>query len=183
MDILKQTEKKMQSVIEHLKQELKTLRTGRANPAILDHVTVEVYGTHLRLQDLATVSVAEARMLMVVPFDMNNLHAISRAIQAANLNVQVITDANCIRLKIPEMDASVRQEMVKTGKKKAEEAKVGIRNARRDGNETAKKQKANGDIPEDILKKLEKQIQDLTDKYCKVADDVFADKEKEIMTI
>lgn len=183
MDIIKETEKKMKGALEHLQHELKGLRTGRANPAIVEGVAVEVYGTQMRLQDLASISAPEPRQLLISPFDGKNTHAIAKGIEAANLNLQPIVDGNVVRLKIPEMDQSVRQEMVKQARKKCEDAKVGIRNARRDGNDTARKQKANGDIPEDLMKKIEKQIQDLTDKCCKQADELAAAKEKEILTI
>lgn len=183
MDVIKETEKKMQGAIEHLKHELKGLRTGRANPAVLESVHIEVYGTQMRIQDVASISVPEPRQLLISPFDAKNVHAIAKGIEAANLNLQAVVDGNVVRIRVPEMDQSVRQEMVKQARRKCEEAKVGIRNARRDGNETVKKQKANGDIAEDVMKKSEKKIQDLTDKYCKEADTVAEAKEKEIVTI
>lgn len=183
MDVLDETNKKMNAVIEHLKHELKALRTGRANPAVLDSVHVDVYGTKMRIVDLATVSVPESRQLLITPFDAQNVHAIAKGIDAANINLHGIVDGNVVRVKIPEMDTAVRQEMVKQAKRKGEEAKVGIRGARRDGNEKAKHQKAEGIIPEDVMKKLEKKIQELTDKFCKQADDLVTQKEKEILTI
>jgi ribosome recycling factor len=183
MDVLEHTKKKMNTALEHLKGELKSLRTGRANASILDHVMVDAYGAHMRLQELASVSVPDSKQLLVTPFDGTTLHAIAKGIEAANLNLRTIVDGNVIRLKIPEMDASVRQEMVKQAKKKCEEAKVGIRNVRREGNEIVKKQKADGDIPEDVVKKLEKHIQELTDKSCKLADEITEQKEKEILTV
>lgn len=183
MDLLEQVKKKMNGVIEHLKTELKGLRTGRANPAILDTVFVEVYGSRMKLRDMANISVPEARQLLITPFDPQNVHSIAKGVEAANLNLMPIVDGNVVRIKIPEMDVKVRQEMCKQAKKKCEDAKVGIRNMRREGNETAKKQKSDGLIPEDQFKKLEKQIQELTDKFCKMADDLTAEKEKEIMAI
>lgn len=183
IDVLKETEKKMNGALEHLKQELKGLRTGRANPAMVDTITVEVYGTRMRLPDLAAVSAPEPRQLLISPFDGKNAHAIVKAIEAANLNLQAVVDGNVVRIKVPEMDQRTRLEMVKQGKKRTEDSKVAIRNARRDGNETLKKQKADGDIPEDLLKKNEKKIQELTDKYCTMADKIFEDKEKDILTI
>jgi ribosome recycling factor len=182
-DVVKETEKKMNAAIEHLKQELKGLRTGRANPAIVETVTVEVYGTQMRLQDLASIAVPEPRQLLITPYDTKNVHAIAKGIEAANLNLQPIVDGNAVRIKIPEMDQKVRQDMAKQAKKKAEDAKVGVRNARRDGNEAVRKQKAGGEIPEDLMKKIEKKIQELTDKFCSLADKLAEDKEKEIMTI
>lgn len=183
MDIIDETNKKMTATLDHLKHELKTLRTGRANPAILDTVHVDVYGTKMRLADLATISVPEPRQLLVTPFDAQNTHAIAKAIDAANLNVRALVDGNVVRIKIPEMDTAIRQEMVKQAKRKGEEAKVSIRGVRRDGNEKAKQQKADGIIPEDVMKKFEKKIQELTDKFCKLADELVAQKEKEILTI
>lgn len=183
MDTMKETEKKMQGALDHLKQELKGLRTGRANPAVLETVTVDVYGAQMRLQDLASISVPEPRQLLISPYDANNVHAIAKGVEAANLNLQAAVDGNVVRIKVPEMDESVRQDMVKQARRKCEDAKIGIRNARRDGNESVKKQKSDGDIPEDVMKKLEKQIQELTDKYCKNADSLTAEKEKEIITI
>ena len=182
-DVTKETEKKMNGVIEHLKHELKGLRTGRANPAVVEMVTVDVYGAQMRLKDLATIAVPEPRQLLITPYDSKNVHAIAKGIEAANLNLQPMVDGNIVRIKIPEMDKNVRQEMAKQAKKKCEEAKVGIRNARRDGNEAIRKQKTDGDVPEDVMKKTEKKIQELTDKYCIMADKLGEEKEKEIMTI
>lgn len=183
MDILEQTKKKMQTAIDHLKAELKTLRTGRANPAMVENVQVEVYGTYMRLKDMASISVPEPRQLLISPFDAKNVHAIAKGIEAANLNIQPIADGNVVRVRVPEMNEAVRQDMVKAAKKKCEEAKVSIRNIRRDSNELVKKQKTAGEIPEDVMKKLEKSIQDFTDKFCKTADETTAEKEKEILTI
>lgn len=183
MDVLGEATKKMNAAIEHLKHELKGLRTGRANPSALDSVVVEAYGTKVRLLDVASVSVPDARQLVVTPFDASNLHPIKKGIEAANLNLKAMVDGPVVRIKIPEMDTSVRQEMVKQAHKKGEESKISIRNIRRDANEAIKKQKTNGDIPEDLFKKNEKKIQELTDKFCKTADDVVAEKQKEISTI
>jgi ribosome recycling factor len=182
-DVLKETEKKMQGAIEHLKHELKGLRTGRANPAVVETVPVDVYGTKMRLQDLATISVPEPRQLLITPYDAKSVHAIAKGIEAANLNLNPIVDGNIVRIRVPEMDQSVRQEMVKQAKKKGEEAKVAIRNARRDGNEAARKQKADGEIPEDVMKKNERRIQEMTDQFCAKADKTVEEKEKEITTI
>lgn len=182
-DVIKETEKKMNGALDHLKQDLKGLRTGRANSAMVDTVIVEVYGTHMRLTELASVSVPEPRQLLISPFDGKNVHAVAKGIEAANLNLRPVVDGGVVRIKVPEMDQSMRLEMVKQGKKKTEEAKIAIRNARRDGNEALKKQKAASEIPEDVLKKNEKKIQELTDKFCLMADKIFEEKEKEITTI
>jgi ribosome recycling factor len=183
MSDVEQAKAKMTAAIEHLKNELKNIRTGRANPSMLDGVQVEVYGTMMRLKDLASVSAPEPRMLLITPFDSHNAASVAKAIEKANLGVQPIHDGNVVRIKIPQMDESMRKEMVKLTHKRREEAKVSIRNIRRDANEAVKKQKNDGHIPEDLLKKLEKNVQELTDKFCKEADEIAERKEKEVTTI
>jgi ribosome recycling factor len=183
MSITDQTKAKMQAAIEHYKQELKSLRTGRASPAILDGVMVEVYGAVVKLKEVASVSAPEPRQLLITPFDRSTASAISKGIEKANLNLLPITEGGIVRINIPPMDESTRKEMVKIGKKKGEEAKVGIREIRRKNNELVRKQKADGDITEDVMKKQEKAIQDFTDQFCKEVDDLMAVKEKEIMTV
>ena len=183
MDIVKQTEQKMVAALEHLKTDLKALRTNRANPGMVENVMVEAYGALSRLKDIALISAPEARQIVISPYDKSVLHAIAKGIEKANLNIQPIVDGDVVRIKIPQMDASVRQEIVKQAKKKCEESKVAIRNIRRDQNDDVKKKKSQGDIAEDQQKKLEKNIQDLTDKYCKMADEATSAKEKEILTV
>jgi len=175
--------KKMTQTVEHLQKELRTLRTGRANPGMLDGVQVEVYGTGMRLKDIASVSVPEARILLISPFDANNCHAIVKAIDAANLNVRATVDGNIVRVQVPEMDNSVRQEMVKQAKKIGEDCKVKVRNIRREGNDCVRKEKSEGIIAEDVMKSQEKKIQEFTDKQCKAIDELTSVKEKEILTI
>jgi ribosome recycling factor len=177
-----QAKAKMLSVIEHLKNELKAIRTGRANPAMLDGVVVEVYGTQMKIKDLASVTTPEPRQLLLTPFDVNSKGAIAKAIQA-NLGFTPIVDGNAVRINIPPMDEAMRKEMKKLCQKKAEEAKVGVRLARRDANDSIRKQKSDGLIAEDEQKKQEKIVQDLTDKFCKEADDIAQKKESEISTI
>jgi len=183
MAILDQTKTKMLAVIEHLKSELKSIRTGRANPAMLDNVMVEVYGTSMRIKDVGSITAPEARQLLIVPFDATNKGAISKAIEKANLGVQPMVDGNNVRIKIPPMDESVRKEMIKICHKRGEEAKVSVRNVRRDANEAVRKLKSDGKMSEDEVKKSEKQIQELTDKFCKDADEVTQQKEAEVSTI
>ena len=183
MSIIDQTEQKMKASIEHLSDELKKIRTGQANPAMVENVNVEVYGTAMKLRDVASITSPEPRQLLITPFDANNNSAIGKGIEKANLGFMPIVDGNVVRVNIPPMDDSVRQDMVKLCHKRREEAKVSIRNVRRESNEAARKQKNDGDISEDLEKKFEKDIQVLTDKYCKVADEVSAVKEKEVSTI
>jgi ribosome recycling factor len=183
MSIPAQAKAGMIAAVDHLKQELKTLRTGRANPGVLDTVHAEVYGSQVRLKEVASVTAPEPRQLLVTPFDPQTAGAICKGIEKANLNLQPVLDGNIIRISIPPMDANVRKEMVKQGKKKSEDAKVAIREIRRKHNELARKQKADSEITEDQMKKFEKTIQEYTDQYCKEVDDVMNLKEKEIMTI
>ncbi|MBS4167800.1 ribosome recycling factor [Parachlamydia sp. AcF125] len=183
MSTVKQTKQKMEAALEHLKNDLNGIRTGQANPAMLDGIMVEVYGSQMRLRDIATVNSPEARQLLITPYDAGTTNAIGKAIERANLGFMPIVDGNAVRLKIPPMDESLRKEMAKLCRKKQEEAKVTIRNLRRDANDLVRKQKAAGELPEDQMKKQEKEIQDLTDNYCKLADEIAAKKEKEISTI
>ncbi len=173
----------MQAALEHLKQELKTLRTGRANASILDKVHVEIYGSHMPLKALANITVPEARQIIVTPFDHSNSNAIAKAIEAAKLGVNPMVDGKLIRINVPPMDESIRKQIAKQCKEFGEKAKVSMREIRRKFNELVRKQKADGVLPEDLMKKAEKTIQELTDKYCKDIDAACADKEKEIMTI
>lgn len=182
MSIPDQTKAKMSAAIEHYKNELKNIRTGRANPGMVDNVMVEVYGSPMRLKDIASVTVPESRQLLITPFDPQNASAIGKAIDKA-LGFNTIVDANAVRLKIPPMTEELRKKMVKLCHDEREKAKITIRNIRRDANEEVRKQKADGEIAEDMMKKLEKNIQELTDKFCKEADDLADKKEKEISTI
>lgn len=182
-DIEKQVKAAMQAALDHLKQELKALRTGRANSAMLDKVTVEVYGSHVRLKELANINVPEARQILVTPFDFSNAHAIKKGIEAANLGVNPMIDGKVIRINIPPMDESLRKQIAKQCKELGEKSKIVMRDVRRKFNDLCKKHKADGTISEDIMKKLEKTIQELTDRYCKDIDATTAEKEKEIMTI
>ncbi len=183
MNILDQAKSKMAAAIEHLKNDLKAIRTNRANPAMLDGVSVEVYGSTMRIKEVANITAPEQRMILITPFDPSTTNAIGKSIEKANLGFQPIVDGNAIRIKIPPMDESARKEMVKQCHKKKEEAKISIRNIRRECNDDAKKQKADGDLTEDGFKKIEKNVQELTDKFCKEADELAEKKEKEVTTI
>ncbi|MBS3904368.1 MAG: ribosome recycling factor [Simkania sp.] len=183
MDVAEQAKQKMHAAVEHFKHELKTLRSNRANPAVLDNVIVEVYGSPMRLRELASVTAPEPRQLLITPYDPQTTNAISKGIEKANLNLQPVVDGHAVRINIPPMDEAMRRDIVKQGKKKAEDAKVAIRDIRRKNNELAKKKKADGDITEDVMKKIEKLIQEQTDASCKEIDDLFAAKEKEILTV
>jgi len=183
MGIIETTEAGMKAAIEHLEEEFKHIRTGRANPSMVDSVFVEVYGARTPLKSVANVTCPEPRQMLITPFDPSNTAAIGKAIENANLGIMPVIEANVVRINIPPMDDSIRQKMVKQLHEHLEKAKVSVRNVRADSNKHVRKEKADGDIPEDVMKKLEKQIQELTDKYCKVADDLAQEKEKDVTTI
>lgn len=178
-----QAKEKMQSALDHFKGELKTLRTNRANPAMVDGVLVDAYGSLMRLKELANITVPEARQLLITPFDPQMASAIAKGIEKANLNLQPVQEGGAVRITVPPMDEAMRKQIVKQGKQKAEDAKIALRDIRRKYNELVRKEKADGLLTEDVVKKEEKLIQDLTDKSCKEVDDLFHAKEKEIMTV
>ena len=173
----------MTAALDHLKQELKALRTGRANSAILDNVHVEVHGVRTSLRKLANITVPESRQIVVTPFDSSTVHAISKGIEAANLGINPMVDGKLIRLNVPPMDQNIRKQIAKQCKDLGEKSKIVMRDIRRKFNELARKQKADAVITEDQMKRLEKTIQELTDRHCKDCDTVCAEKEKEIMTV
>jgi ribosome recycling factor len=182
MSIQEETQKKMQQALDFLKAELKGIRTGKANPALLDSIRVDVYGSKMAIKDVASISCPEPRQLLVTPFDRSNVGAISKAIEQAELGVRPIAEADKVRIPIPPMDEAVRKKMAKACHDKCEEVKIRIRDARRAGNDEAKKQKDSG-LSEDEIKVLEKKIQTLTDDFCKQAEEISKAKEKEISTI
>jgi ribosome recycling factor len=181
MDVIDQTKTKMRQAIEHLKTELKAIRTGRANPGMVDGIQVEVYGSNMRIKDIASISSPEPKQLLIAPFDPKNAGPIAKAIEKANIGIMPILDGHSVRLKVPPMDQTLREKMVKICHAKKEEAKVSIRNVRRESNEKLKKQKSDGEIAEDMLKKGEKNIQDLTDSFCREADELSKQKEDEVV--
>lgn len=183
MSITEQTEKKMKQAVEHLQQELRGLRTNRASASMLDQVVAEVYGAPTPLRSLANIATPESRQILVTPFDPSTTSAIAKGIEKANLNLQPIVDGHAIRINIPPMNEETRKEIVKQAKEKSEKTKVVIRNVRKEGNDQARKAKADSVLTEDQLKKAEKTIQEQTDRFCKEVDDILALKEKEIMTV
>ncbi len=181
--VFKPYEEKMQKSVHSLAKEYDTIRAGRANPAILDRVAVDYYGTPTPINQMAAVSVAEARILVIQPWDKSTLHSIEKAIQVSDIGINPTNDGNVIRIAFPQPTEERRRELVKDVHKYCEECKVAIRSIRRDGMDKFKVMKKNSEITEDDLKDYEKQMQDLTDRFCKEADKVAADKEKEILSI
>ena len=175
-------ERRMQGAVESLKGDLGGLRTGRASTSLLDPVTVEVYGAHMPLNQVATVSVPEPRMISVQVWDKQNVGPVEKAIRSAGLGLNPINDGNNIRLPIPDLTEERRKELAKLSHQYAEKARVAIRNVRRDGMDALKADENKKEISEDERKRGEGEVQKLTDEMIKQADDVAAQKEKEILT-
>jgi ribosome recycling factor len=175
-------ERRMQGAVESLKSDLSGLRTGRANVSLLDPVVCEVYGSMMPLNQVATVSAPEPRMLSVQVWDKSNLSAVEKGIAHANLGLNPMIDGQTIRLPIPDLTEERRKDLAKLAGKYAENAKIAIRNVRRDGMEALKEDEKKKDISEDERKRSEDEVQKLTDKYVAEADAAAAQKEKEILT-
>lgn len=181
--VLKKAEERMNKRIDHLNDEFAAIRAGRANPAVLDRVVVDYYGAPTPINQLAAVSVTEARTLMVQPWDASVLTQIERAIQMSDIGINPQNDGKALRMVFPPLTEERRKEIVKEIKELAEETKVGVRNVRRDTVDKFKKMKKDGEITEDDLKQAEKKTQDLTDKFVKEIDTLTEKKQKEIMSI
>ncbi len=175
--------RRMAGAVQALRQELSGLRTGRASTALLDHVQVDAYGSHMPLNQLATVSVPEARMLMVQVWDRSQVHAVEKAISAANLGLTPVTEGQTLRLRIPELNEERRKELAKVAHKYAEAARVAARHVRRDGLDLLKKLEKDHKISEDDHDRLGVEVQKATDATMADIDQVLASKEKEIMTV
>ncbi len=179
----KEFEAKMQKSVQSFESELASIRAGRANPAVLDRINVDYYGSPTAINGVATVSVPDARTIAITPWDMSLLKQIEKAILASDLGIQPQNDGKTIRLNFPPLTEDRRKDLVKQIQKMTEDAKVAIRNIRRDANDKAKDMKKKNEMTEDELKGSEKSIQDLTDKYIKTLEGVSAAKEKEVMSI
>ena len=182
---IKNTKEKMQKTIASLEREFTSIRAGRANPNILDKVSAEYWGVPTPINQMASISVAEARILVIQPFEKTAkvLTAIEKAINASDIGINPTNDGNSIRLVFPQLTEERRKDLCKTIKKYGEEAKVTIRNARRDAMDKFKAMKKNAEITEDDMKNSETEVQKLTDKFCADVDKIVADKAKEIMSI
>ena len=176
-------ETKMGKTLNALESELTTIRAGRANPHILDKLTVDYYGAPTPLQQVANISVPEARMIQIQPWESSMIKAIEKAILCSDLGLNPSNDGKMIRLVFPELTEERRKELVKDVKKKGEAAKVAVRNVRRDANDAFKKLGKGKEVSEDEVKELEENVQKLTDKYIKDIDKAIEEKSKEIMTV
>ncbi len=182
-EILDTTKEKMGKCINALESELATIRAGRANPAVLDKITVDYYGAPTPVNQMASISVSEARILVVQPFDSSTLKSIEKAIQASDLGINPTNDGRVLRIAFPQLTEDRRKELCKQVSKICEESKVAVRNVRRDALDKLKAKKKNSEITEDDLKEAEKKVQKFTDKAIEDIDAVGADKDKEIMAI
>src|SRR5580698_7933285 len=180
---LNEIKRRMNGAIQVFKQELSGLRTGRASSTLLDHVQVEAYGTHMPLNQLATISVPEARLLSVQVWDRSMVHAVEKAIMAANLGLNPTTEGQVLRLRIPELNEERRRELVKVAHKYAEGARVAVRHVRRDGLELLKKMEKDHQMSEDEHKHQAGEVQKVTDSTIAEVEKMRAGKEKEIMTV
>ena len=176
-------EEKMNASVNHLIHELASIRAGRANPAILEKVTVDYYGSPTPIQQIAAVAVAEARILTIPPWDRSMIKPISKAIQTSDIGINPIDDGHTIRLVFPAPTEERRKQLTKDVQKQGEEAKVAVRNVRRDAMDKAKAMKKAGELTEDTQKTMEEEVQKLTDKYIKNIDAAVEEKQKEIMSV
>ena len=181
--VLKKAEDHMKKTISVLQEDYAAIRAGRANPAVLDKLRVDYYGAPTAINQLAAVSVAEARVLTIQPWDSSVCRAIEKAIQTSDIGINPQSDGKIIRITFPQLTEDRRKELTKEVSKMAEDAKVAVRNVRREAMDKLKAMKKGGDLTEDDLKQGEKKMQDLTDKYCKEVETVEARKKKEIMEI
>ena len=181
--IFNEAKDKMHKAAENLQRNLGQIRAGRANASLLDRVQVTYYGVPTPLNQMASITIPEARVLMITPFDKSLVQEVEKALLASDLGITPTSDGNVIRLVIPQLTEERRKELAKEVKKEAEQAKVAIRNIRRDAIDEYKKQQKNSEITEDDLRSAEKDIQDLTDKSIKELDKIASDKEKELLEV
>lgn len=179
---VKTYEEKMQKAYDFLLADYQTIRAGRANPHVLDKLKVDYYGTPTPIQQVGNISVPEARMIVIQPWEKSMIKEIEKAINMSDIGINPTNDGQVVRLVFPELTEDRRKELVKDVKKKGEQAKVAVRNIRRDGNDAFKKLKGS-DVSEDEIKDLETELQKVTDKYIKEVDKAVEEKSKEVMTV
>ncbi|HWL54327.1 MAG TPA: ribosome recycling factor [Chthoniobacteraceae bacterium] len=181
--ILLETEAAMEKAVDFMKQDFAGVRTGKASPGLVENLDVEVYGSHMRLKQLALITTPEARLLVIQPFDATTVKAIEKGIKESRLGIMPNVDGKILRLRIPELSEERRRELVKTVKSMAEETRVRVRGFRRDGIDQLKKLEKAGEISEDNLHTLEKEVQGLTDRFVKAIDENVTAKEAEILKV
>lgn len=181
--IYTETKSKMSKTIENFKSELSRIRTGKASPALLDGINVNYYNTMTPLTQLSNISTPEPRLIVIQPWDKSSIGEIEKSIQKANIGMTPNNDGNVIRLQVPPLTEDTRKDIIKNIKRIAEDNRIAVRNIRRDSMETLKKAKNDGDMPEDDEKRLEKDVQKLTDEFISEIDSLLEKKEKEIMEV
>ena len=182
-DTLKELEERMNKTVEFMQTDFAAIRAGRANPHVLDRITVDYYGSATPIQQVGNISAPDPRTIMIQPWDKSTLKLIEKAIQASDIGINPTNDGSVIRLAFPQLTEDRRKELCKTVKKYGEECKVTVRSVRRDTMDKLKKMQKGSEITEDDLKDCEKKVQDITDKFCADVDKAVADKEKERMTV
>jgi ribosome recycling factor len=182
-DILLEAEEKMIKTEEVVQHEFSGVRTGKASPSLVENILVEVYGSQMRIRELAGITTPEPRMLLIQPWDAGTVHPIEKAIQKSNLGLNPAVDKKMIRIVLPELSQERRQEFIKIVKKMAEDGRVAVRHVRRDAIEQIKKDEKSGGVTEDQVESAEKEVQKLTDQYIAKIDTHLANKEKEIMIV
>ena len=182
-NVINTAKEKMEKSMDALERELSTIRAGRANPKILDRISVDYYGSPTPINQMAAVSVPDPKTILIQPWDASQLKAIEQAIQASDIGINPQNDGRAIRLSFPQPTEERRKELVKEAKKVGEDGKVAVRSIRRDAIDKIKTMKKNNEITEDEVALGEKKMQELTDKYCKEADSIIAAKEAEILAI
>jgi ribosome recycling factor len=182
-DLLNKVEERMEKSLQALKKEFASVRAGRANPALLDKVMVDYYGSQMPINQLANINAPEPRLLVIQPWDKGSLNEIEKAILKSDLGLTPSNDGSVIRIVIPQLTEQRRQELVKMIRKMAEEGRVAVRNVRRDLNDEVKKLEKNGDISEDESRRAQEKIQQITDKYVAEIDKLLASKEKDLMEV
>lgn len=181
--VISNTKDKMGKAIQVYSRELASIRAGRANAALLDKISVDYYGVPTPINQMATISVPEARLLVIQPYDKNTLGDMEKAILKSDIGLTPTNDGSLLRISIPQLTEERRKELVRQVRKEAEDAKVVIRNIRRDGNEELKKLEKNGEISEDDLRGYSEEIQKLTDQHIKQVDEITKDKEQEVLAV
>ena len=182
-DILLEAEEKMEKTVQVVHQEFSGVRTGKASPALVENIMVEVYGTHSRIRELAGITTPESRMILIQPWDASTTGPIEKAIQKANIGINPTVQGKLIRIVLPDLSTERRQEMVKIARKMSEDGRVAIRHVRRDAMEGIKKESKNGGVSEEDVENTNTEVQKLTDLYIGKIDSHLAAKEKEILTV
>ncbi len=182
-DVLSELQERMQKTIDSLKHDLLTIRTGRANPAIVEGIKVDYYGMPTPLNQIASISIPEAQQIQIKPYSKNDIHAIEKAIAASDLGLTPNNDGQVVRLNIPALNEERRRDLSKQVSRRGEEARVAVRNIRRDGMQDLKEYEKESLISEDDLKRGEEKTQEKTDSFIKQVDEIVRDKESEIMTV